>query len=292
MIRPQACQAVNFNALANAQQRAFAKKGRKAKKSPDEPTEEEEVAEPEHVVEEPVAEPTPVAQPEPARSDFAAAAQVQPQQEVSRDLFQAFSVGDVKQVQSTPGNKPPSQEDTIEGRYAAVLFSSASEQEALYTIYEDISYLKALFDNSESFKLFTQNAGIGAKEMRKFNDALKSLGDFHPLTIKFLEVLAENKRLTFISGIATRYVKLYQQFNKEEKITIISAESLSASEQQEVLDALKANPQNSGKDFQLDFTVDASIKGGLQMYTETEFMDMSLASRLDRLRADISKLVD
>jgi len=55
------------------------------------------------------------------------------------------------------------------------------------------------------------------------------------LTIKFLEVLAENKRLTYIRDIADRYQKLYQQFNKEEKITIISAETLNSSEQAEVL---------------------------------------------------------
>jgi hypothetical protein len=29
-----------------------------------------------------------------------------------------------------------------------------------------------LYDNSESFKMFTQNAGVGAKEIRLFNDAL------------------------------------------------------------------------------------------------------------------------
>jgi F0F1-type ATP synthase delta subunit len=87
-------------------------------------------------------------------------------------------------------------------------------------------------------------------------------------------------------------VKLYQQFNKEEKITIISAEPLTSSEEAEVLEALRANPQNAGKDFQLDFTVDPTIKGGLQMYTETEFMDMSLASRLDKLRVEITRLID
>jgi F0F1-type ATP synthase delta subunit len=58
------------------------------------------------------------------------------------------------------------------------------------------------------------------------------------------------------------------------------------------MQALKANPQNEGKEFQLEFTIDPSIKGGLQMYTETEFMDMSLASRLDRLRSEVQKLVD
>ena len=88
-----------------------------------------------------------------------------------------------------------------------------------------------MYDNSESFKMFTQNAGVGSKEIRLFNEALTGLGDFHPLTIKFLEVLAENKRLIYISGIAHRYQKLYQQFNKEEKITIISAEPLTTKEE-------------------------------------------------------------
>jgi len=43
-----------------------------------------------------------------------------------------------------------------------------------------------------------------------------------------------------------------------------------------VLAALKANPNNTGKEFKLEFQIDSTIKGGLQMYTETEFMDMSL----------------
>jgi F0F1-type ATP synthase delta subunit len=59
-----------------------------------------------------------------------------------------------------------------------------------------------------------------------------------------LEVLGENKRLMFIKEVTEKYQKLYQQFNKEEKITIISAYKLSGEEEQQVLAALKANPQN------------------------------------------------
>lgn len=54
--------------------------------------------------------------------------------------------------------------------------------------------------------------------------------------------------------------------------------------------ALKANPENADKVFTIDYEVEASILGGLQMYTESEFMDMSLSSRLDRISAEVSKL--
>ena len=102
--------------------------------------------------------------------------------------------------------------------------------------------------------------------------------------------MAENKRLVYISQIADRYSKLYQEFNKEEKVTIISAKELTESQKSEVLSALKANPQNQGKEFTVEYEIDETILGGLQMYTESEFMDMSLSSRMNRLTQDIGKL--
>jgi F0F1-type ATP synthase delta subunit len=99
--------------------------------------------------------------------------------------------------------------------------------------------------------------------MGQFNQLLESVGTFNPLTIKFLEILAENKRLTYISQICDKYVKYYKTLNKEEKIVIISSETLTSGEQGEVLSALKANPLNAGKEFTLEFTIDATIKGGL-----------------------------
>ena len=84
-------------------------------------------------------------------------------------LFQPFSLGDIKKVNSTPDNKAPSSEDTIEGRYAGVLFTTASQKGALYDVYEDMMYLSQLYTHSESFRLFTENAGVGQKEIRLLN---------------------------------------------------------------------------------------------------------------------------
>ena len=269
--------------------RGFAKKGRKSKKASesqsesemDTPIEDAEVhAEPEHVP-----EPVPVKKAAPA----AAKAQAAMDQPLDKSLFQPFAL-DVAKVQSTPDNKAPSREDTIEGRYAGVLFTTASQKESLYEVYEDMMYLSDLLKHSEMLKMFTENQGVGNREIEQLNKALTETADFSPITLHFLTILAQNKRLVFLPEIAFKYKNLYKQFNKEEKITIISAEALTSAQQSEVLAALKANPENEGKDFTIEYTVDAAIQGGLQMYTESEFMDMSLHSRMMRIQDEVSKL--
>ena len=137
-------------------------------------------------------------------------------------------MGNIKQIDSTPDHKPPSEEDTIEGRYSSVLFTTASQNGDLYAVYEDMKYMQEIYKNSEQFRLFTENGGVGANEIAQLNKALKETAPFSDTTLKFLTVLAENKRLNFIDEIAEKYAKLYQEFNKEEKITIISATELSS----------------------------------------------------------------
>jgi hypothetical protein len=41
----------------------------------------------------------------------------------------------------------------------------------------------------------------------------------------------------------------------------------------------------------IQFTVDPLIQGGLQMYTESEFIDMSLVSRRSMIASEVAKLV-
>jgi F-type H+-transporting ATPase subunit O len=135
-------------------------------------------------------------------------------------------------------------EDTITGRYAHVLFISASTEECLYSMYEDMRFLSEMFQNSEELAYFVTNQGVGAKEVAVFNEGLAEAGDFQDLTFRFIQVLAENKRLMFIEDIANKFCQLYRSFHKEEKITIISAETLDNSQQADVLAALQANPQN------------------------------------------------
>ena len=83
-----------------------------------------------------------------------------------------FTLGDLPRINTTPDHKVPNQENTIEGRYASVLFMGASREENLYDVMEDMAYLGEIYKNSEDFRLFTQNAGVGMTQIKKFNEAL------------------------------------------------------------------------------------------------------------------------
>lgn len=81
--------------------------------------------------------------------------------------------------------------------------------QALYNVYEDMKFISEIYGSSESFRHFTENAGVGIREVRQINESLKQMGDIHDTTIRFIEVLAENKRLVYIQEVAEKYMKLY-----------------------------------------------------------------------------------
>ena len=85
----------------------------------------------------------------------------------------------------------------------------------------------------------------------------------------------------YVNDIAKKYLKLYLLLTKEEKITIFSADKLTKEEENSVKNALMANPENEGKTFVIDFEINPNLMGGLQMYTENRFMDLSLSSRIN-----------
>jgi F-type H+-transporting ATPase subunit O len=154
-----------------------------------------------------------------------------------------------------------------------------------------MKYLSNLYENIESFRIFADNSGLNANQIYSFSEELARIGGFCNTTLKFCDLVGKNKRFMYINEIAKKYIKTYLLLLKEEKINIISAQELTPSEKEEVKRALISNPDNEGKTFIIDYTVNPSIIGGLQMYTENKFMDLSLSSRLDKIKEEVHKLV-
>ncbi len=152
-------------------------------------------------------------------------------------------------------------------------------------------YVSHLYENVESFRIFADNSGLNSSQINSFSEELGKCGELCNTSLKFFDLLGKNKRFMYINEIAKKYIRSYLMLTKEEKITIISAQALTEQEKTEVKNALLENPENAGKTFIIDYSVNPSIIGGLQMYTENKFMDLSLSSRLDKIKDEINKLI-
>ena len=132
---------MRLSSVVSIEARDFGAKKKKVKKTEEEPTDYETIDEPAQ------------AQPVAAVHDSKEPWKIQTQTiDLDKSLFKPYSLGDVTKVDSTPDNKAPSYEDTIEGRYANVLFTTASQKGALYDVYEDMMYLSELYTRSEIFR--------------------------------------------------------------------------------------------------------------------------------------------
>ena len=143
----------------------------------------------------------------------------------------------------------------------------------------------------ESFRIFASNSGLSSAQITCLINELKEVGDFCETTVKFADLLGKNKRFMEINEISKKYCRSYLLLTKEEKISIISAVELNEGEKNQVQNAIESNSENEGKTFIIDYSVNETIIGGLQMYTENKFMDLSLSSRLDKIKDEVTKMI-
>mmetsp|Transcript_24235 Transcript_24235/g.43096 ORF Transcript_24235/g.43096 Transcript_24235/m.43096 type:complete len:190 (+) Transcript_24235:4395-4964(+) len=186
---------------------------------------------------------------------------------LSRTAFRAFGAG---------------------SRYAVTLFSTASETKVLEQVSQDVTFLKELYKESSDFRVLVSDPTINARNINSVFSDLATQAQFSPVTLKLINVLVENKRLSTLPSVLKEYEEHVRNLNRKETVRVVSAGALSEAEKQEVGIALKE--YDSSVTYELTYDVDANILGGLQLYFPTAFMDLSLRSRLNKIRDEVATI--
>ena len=131
------------------------------------------------------------------------------------------------------------------------------------------------------------NVGIGKEEYGIFINSLNDVQKLTPVSLKFLDLLYENKRLYNLSPIIDVYLKFYEGITHKESIIVVSADDLNENEKKEVLSALQQSYKSNN--IQVSYKTDSTIIGGLQIYTNKNFMDLSLQSRIEKVKEELYK---
>ena len=168
----------------------------------------------------------------------------------------------------------------ISGRYAVALFELALDNKALKAVEADLANLKELLQESAALRDLVSSPLYSRGDQSKGVMSVAEAAKLSDLTIKFLGVLAANRRLGALSATIDSFEKLVAHHKGEVSAEVISAHALTKTQITALKKQLKAA---IGRDVSIDASVDETLLGGLRVKVGSRMVDSSLKTKLDNL---------
>jgi F-type H+-transporting ATPase subunit delta len=167
------------------------------------------------------------------------------------------------------------------GRYATALFELALESKAVDQVQADLKSFDAMVASSPDLTRLVRSPVFAAEEQAKALVAVLDKAGIKGIAANFLRVVASNRRLFAIGQMIRGFNALVAKHKGEVTAQVTVAEKLNDARMSEIRDALKAV---TGKDVQVDVTVDPSIIGGLKVKVGSRMVDASLRTKLNSIK--------
>lgn len=166
------------------------------------------------------------------------------------------------------------------GRYATALYDLAREEKSEGVVETSLKSLKAAHAESPEFRTLISSPLLDRDQQWAGVEAVAKSLNVDPLTMKFLGVLAKNRRLSALPDVIRAYQKLAAAARGEITAEVTSAHELSPAQANALKKQLRARYH---QDVALDTRVDPDILGGLIVQVGSRLIDSSLKTKLDNI---------
>eukprot|EP00729_Bicosta_minor_P010893 gene10893-9914_t len=183
--------------------------------------------------------------------------------------------------------RPPIQKFGVEGRYAHALYSAAAKTDALAKVEKEINTLTKLIATDGGLDTFLKDPVMSRGEKTAAIEETLTKQKYSPTVVNFFGALAENNRLPEYEEILSCFGELMSAHRNEVNCTITSAKALDT----KTLNAVKKSLSGfagEGATISVSTAVDESILGGLVVAIGDKYIDMSTASRIQKIKAAMS----
>jgi F-type H+-transporting ATPase subunit delta len=168
----------------------------------------------------------------------------------------------------------------IAHRYAQALFGAALGEQALDAVAADLAALVALDAADARLRLFLESPQTLGEHKRALLEHVLG-GRTHPLTGRFLRLLLDKKRITYLGAAAAAYRELLEQHRGVLHAKVTTAVPLTAAERQRLQAALE---RRTGRPTVLETRVDREILGGAIAQLGDQILDDSVRTHLAEIR--------
>ena len=159
-------------------------------------------------------------------------------------------------------------EGGLAGRYANAVFELAQDQKAIDAVSTDLARL-------------VRSPVFSAEDQAKALKAILEKMGAHPLTAKFVLLLAHKRRLSALLQAIAAFEHMVAKSRGEMEAEVTSARHLNDDEIAELKSVLKTG---LGKEPRLHSRIDPTLLGGLIVKIGSRMIDSSLRTKLDSLR--------
>jgi len=169
----------------------------------------------------------------------------------------------------------------LAGRYGRALFELADSDNSLDKVAEDLKEIDISLRNSSDLMRLIRSPAISRKDQNKAMYVLLHKMDVSELTIKFVGVIAENRRLKELPEIIENFQARLAERRGEISAEVISSRALSDSQINEIGSSIG---NVTGKKVFIEKIVDENILGGLIVKVGSQMVDSSLRTKINKLR--------
>ena len=166
------------------------------------------------------------------------------------------------------------------GRYATALFELAAERHALDQVERDLATLEQALTASADLGRLIRSPVIGREDQGRAMAALAGKLGLGEITCNFLGVLAGQRRLGALPGVAAAFKRLLAAHRGEETAEVVSAVPL---DEDELASVKSAVARYAGRPVQLSASVDPALLGGIVVRVGSRMIDASLKTKLQNL---------
>ena len=171
--------------------------------------------------------------------------------------------------------------------YGEALFDLAVESGSIDTLAEQIKTAELAFSENPEFLELLTHPKITKEEKLSVVEAVFK-GRVDDAVTGLLTVIVEKGRCAEIPAVFANFLEKVREYRKIGVASVASATELSAEQKKRIEEKLLS--QTKYESFEMQYTVDKTLIGGMVIRIGDRVVDASIKSKIERMAASLAKL--
>jgi F-type H+-transporting ATPase subunit delta len=169
---------------------------------------------------------------------------------------------------------------SLAGRYASALFGLARDERQIDSVGRSLDALGSAIAESADLRQLIESPLIDREEAAKAFEGIGSQLNLDRITANFLGVLAGNGRKRQLLPVIRMFKRLAAAHRGQITAEVVTARPLKDNQVEALRRQLKSR---AGRDVAIEARVDPAILGGITVKLESQMIDASIRTKLNRL---------